>query len=783
MTEPGHPSKIRFGVYELDLQSGELYKGRTRIRLQDQPLRVLIALLNKPGEVVSREELRQELWPSDTFVDFEHGLRAAVNKLRQALSDDPEKPRYVETLPRRGYRFIFPVQQSQDRLPPGSGLETGQISTGIAADAPGGDAGEAPGIRRKSGRVVWWSSLLTIIAFALFLGIALRRPTKLAEKDTVVLAEFANSTGEPVFDRTLRRGLGIALEQSPFVRILSDNEVEKTLGYMKRAANTPLTPEIAHEVCKRTSSAAVLDGAIDRVGSRYVVALKASNCQSGRLLGETEFRAADKDGVLDALGKASSEIRHQLGESIASVEKSDKPLAEASTSSIDALQAYTLWNYEDDDDAAMSLLRRATTLDPHFALAYLQMADMCAGRGEADGAISNLKKAFEFRTQASDWERLIIESRYEENVTGDIERAHELYELRARLYPADPSGREGAGGIYAMLGQYELALAPYRESAKINPNKVGTDAAAALLAILANRLEEARSFNSLAIRKESNDPGNTYLLAFLDDDVAAMQKSVKESEGTGFEEQTVSMDSDSEARIGHLKRADELSTHVVALCQKKSRLEEAAEYQLDAALRNAEFGKSRESTTLAERSLRLAPTRDVKILAAIALARAGHTQEAERLADEVDKLNPQNTQIQRYWLPTARAAIHLSRKEPQKAIEILRNTADLDLGLIYPTIEVNGLLYPVFLRGEALLLLNRGKEAVLDFQKFSDHRTIVLNNPLGALAKLQMGRAYAMQGDATRSRAAYEDFLNLWKDADPDIPIFQQAITEFAKLN
>src|SRR5262249_19351972 len=353
----------------------------------------------------------------------------------------------------------------------------------------------------------------------------------------------------------------------------------------------------------------------------------------------------------------------------------------------------------------------------------------------------------------------------------------------ARLYPTDPSGREGAGDIYMMSGQFELALAAYRESAKIDPNRVATYTAAALFAIFANRLEEAQALNARAIAKGMNDPGNAYLLAFLREDAATMQKAVKASEGTDFEEQTVSIDADSEARIGHLKRADQLSTHVVDLCQKKRHPEEGAEYQLNVALRKAEFGDSRESTMLAEQSLRLAPTRDVKILAAIALARAGHAQEAEQLADEVDKLNPQNTQIQHYWLPTARAAIYLNRKEPQKAVEILRNTADLELGLIYPTIEVNGLLYPVFLRGEALLLLNREKEALVEFQKFSDHRTIVLNNPLGALAKLQMGRAYAMQGDATRSRAAYEDFLKLWKDADPDIPVLQQAKAEFAKLN
>lgn len=787
---PTPNSIIRFGVFQLDSRTGELHRGGRRIRLQDQPVRVLLMLLERPGELVTREELKRQIWPNDDFGDFDHAVNVAVVKIRAALSDNAGSPRFVETLPRRGYRFIFPVQLPTDTPP--AIRDDGVASPPREVEAeitPSVDAVSelAPtnGERGRATPVMWLASCLAIVivAAASVWGFAFRRAGKVAEKGTVVLAEFTNSTGDPVFDRTMKRGLEIALEQSPYLKILSDDEIRNTLGYMRRDATTPLTSEIAREVCKRTSSAAVLDGVIDRIGSRFVVALKAINCGTGQLLAETEFRATDKDGVLDALGKASADIRHRLGESIPSVKKSDKPLMEVSTNSIDALQAYTLWNYEEDDDASMNLLKRAVTFDPHFALAYLEMANFYTAHGEANGAIENLKKAYEFRNQASDWERLIIESAYEENVTGDMEKAHDLYELRARLSPDDTSALEGTSAIYTMRGQFDLALAPLEKSLRIDPDKTGNYCVPALFAILANRLDEARSLNSVAMEKGCKDQTTNYLLAFLDRDTLTMQRSVKMSEGATGEEQIVSTDSDSEARIGHLKRANDLSAYTIGLCEKKRHPEEAAEYQTNVALRDAEFGRDKDSIEVAERALHLAPTRDVHILAAIALARAGRADEAERLADEVDKANPQNTQIQQYWLPTARAGIYLDRNEPQKAVEALGKTTDLELGMIYPTIEVDGLLYPVFLRGEALLLLHRHDEALREFQKFSDHRTIVLNNPLGALAKLEIGRAYAMQGDTTHARVAYQDFLNLWKDADANIPIFQKAKAEYARLN
>jgi eukaryotic-like serine/threonine-protein kinase len=786
MQAPTPNSIIRFGVFQLDARTGELHRGGKRIRLQDQPVRVLLMLLEQPGELVTREALKRQIWPNEDFGDFDHAVNVAVVKIRAALSDNAGSPRYIETLPRRGYRFIFPVYLPTDApssvRDEGPGLPSPEIE--VKSTPPVNAASEpAPATRRRATPVMWLAGSLAIVvvAAAFVWGFAFRRTAKIGEKSTVVLAEFANGTGDPVFDRTMKRGLEIALAQSPYVKILSDDEIQKTLGYMRRDGSTPLTSEIAREVCKRTSSAAALDGVVDRVGSVFVVAVKAINCDTGQLLGETEFRAADKDGVLDALGKASSDIRHQLGESIASVKKSDKPLMQVSTSSLEALQADTLWNYEEDDNAALNLLQRAVTLDPHFALAYMQMADIYAAHGEAGGAVENLKKAYEFRNQASDWERLAIESRYEENVTGDMYKAHQVYELRSRLYPDDFSAWEGTAGINTMRGQFDQTFAILLRAAKVDPTRGDDYPQGALFAIFANRLDEARSLNALAIEKGLNDPNNAYLLAFLDGDATKMQSAVKASKGTTNEEVTVSFESASEARLGHLKRANELSSEVIAICQQKRHPEEAAEFQVSVAMRDAEFGRSQDSIEAAEQALRSSPTRDVQILSAIALARAGRPDEAERLADQIDRSNPQNTQIQKYWLPTALAAIYLDRKEPQKAVEVLAKTSELELGLIYP--GVSALLYPVFLRGEALLLLHREDEAAREFQKFSDHRTIVLNNPLGALAKLEIGRAYALHGDITQARTAYQEFLNLWQDADANIPVFQKAKAEYARLN
>jgi len=377
----------------------------------------------------------------------------------------------------------------------------------------------------------------------------------------------------------------------------------------------------------------------------------------------------------------------------------------------------------------------------------------------------------------------MIESRYEENVTGNIERAHESYEIRARLYPNDSSAVEGAGGFYVMSGQFDRGLEVEREAAKIAPDEADLDSSAMYFALFANRVREAHELNARAIAKGRDNADAKYILAFVDGDSNGMEKAVAASKGRSCEEPTVSSYSDTEARSGRLKRSRELEKNVVELCLRKNRQEEGAEYQINGAIREAEFGMSAEAKALSKRSLRLAPTRDVKILAAIVLARAGNADRAEQLAEDVGRLNPENTQIQRYWLPTARAAIQLDRKNPEKAIEALQPALDFELGFIYPTMELNAFLYPAYLRGVAFLKLGRPKEAASEFQKFEEHRTLVLNNPLSALAKLQMGRAYAMQGDATRSRAAYEDFLNLWKDADPDIPIFQQAKAEFAKLH
>lgn len=387
MVQTRHPVILRFETFEVDLRAGELRKEGKRIRLQDQPLRVLMVLLHRPGEVVTREELRSQNWPADTFVDFDNSLNTAINKLREALGDSADNPRFIETLPRRGYRFLAPVRS-------------------------------AGGEERSS------------------------RPHVLTEKDTIVLGDFANSTGDPVFDGTLREGLSVELEQSPFLSLVSEQQIHQTLRMMEKPANARLTAEIAEEVCQRTSSAAALEGSIALIGTQYNLILKALSCASGDLLASTEARASDKSHVLDALGKAGSEMRGKLGESLTTLQKYNTPLEQATTPSLEALQAYSLgWKTADvDGDFAASLpfFQRAIQLDHNFAMAYFAISTSYGFVDESVRSRENSQKAFELRAGVTEPEKLTIEMAYYYYVNGNLTESRRSSELGARTYPRNP---------------------------------------------------------------------------------------------------------------------------------------------------------------------------------------------------------------------------------------------------------------------------------------------------------------------------------------------------------
>jgi len=755
---------LRFGTYELDLRAGELRKQGLRVKLQEQPFRLLTLLLEHAGEVVTREELRMQLWPADTFVDFDNSLNTAINKLREALGDSADSPRFIETLPRHGYRFIEQV-------------------TGVDGTTRRTAADVSAAARRRSWKIVVTAAIVVLAAgIALGLLWRARRARLLTEKDTIVLGDFANSTGDAVFDGTLREGLSVELEQSPFLSLVSEEGIHQTLQMMEKPANTRLTPEITREVCQRTSSAAALDGSIALIGTRYALILKAVNCVNGELLVGTEAEANDKSHVLDALGKAASEMRRRLGEPLSTVQKYNTPLEQATTPSLEALQAYNFGSNTDDDAAQLTFYQRAIQLDPNFAMAYWALANNTADTALSAGIA---RKAFELRAGLSEREKLHIEADYYFVVTGDLMKARRSAEVGAQTYPRDPDFHWSLREYTIALGQYEAALKESRELVRLSPHDSSVSRFAAFAYLYLNRVEEAEATvkDAHAMGLDSRLAPVLYGIAFYRNDTSEMARQAASAVGKATDEEwLLALEADTAAYFGHLGKAREFSRQAANSAGRAGEKERAATYYAASALREALFGNADIAGQQAILAKGRASGRDMDYGLALALAYAGGAGQAQALADDLGKRFPEDTVVQFNYLPTLRAKLALLRSNPQEALVILGAASPYELGL--PAFDYYNWpnLYPVYVRGEAYLAAHQGSDAAAEFQKILDHRGIVLNEPIGALAHLQLGRAYAMQGDTTKAGTAYRDFLTLWKDADPDIPILKQAKAEYAKL-
>ena len=565
---------LRFGVFEVDVRSGELRKQGVRIKLQDQPFQVLRLLLQHAGELVTREELRSQIWSADTFVDFDNSLNAAINKLREALGDSTDSPRFVETLPRRGYRFIACVTG-------GDGTTRG-TATGVNAAAP-----------PRSRKIV-----VTVAVVALAAGVTggllwrARQARHLTERDTIVLGDFANSTGDAVFDGTLREGLSVQLDQSPFLSLVSEEGIHQTLRMMEQPANTRLTPEITREVCQRTSSAAALDGSIALIGTRYTLILKAVNCVNGDLLASTEAQANDKSHVLDALGKAALEMRRRLGESLSTVQKYNTPLEQATTPSLEALQAYSLGIKAQSagDVAPVAFFQSAIQLDPNFAAAY----DAMGTENEVIGtalAVENIRKAFELRTRVSEREKLIIEGDYSNFVTGDLMKEQQSYILGEQIYPRDVNFRSNLGVLYSALGQYEAGLREHQEAVHLAPSSI-TYRYLIYTYLSLNRDDDAAALAREAHGKDLDSILETtlYSLAFYRNDTAKMSRQVAAWAGKPGQDLLLALEADTAAYFGHLGRARELSRQASSSAKRAGENETSATYEAVAALREGLFG-------------------------------------------------------------------------------------------------------------------------------------------------------------------------------------------------
>jgi eukaryotic-like serine/threonine-protein kinase len=607
----------------------------------------------------------------------------------------------------------------------------------------------------------------------------------LSEKDTVVLADFDNKTGDAVFDDALKQALAVELGQSPFLHILSDRKVAETLKLMGRPSTEKITRDIASELCLRTGSKAIILGSISNLGGQYVIGIDAVGCNTGDTLAKEQEAAASKQDVLKTLSSAAARLRNHMGESIASVQKFDVPV-EATTPSLEALKAFSLGiaTFRAKGNAeAIPFYKRAIELDPNFAVAYASLGVVYDNLGQASLGSENLKKAYGLRDHVSEREKYRISAMYYQQVTGEIEQANQVYEMWARSYPLDSVPAGNLGAIYATLGQYDKSLQESLEAQRLEKTAVGyANLTQTYLAL--DQMDKAEATVEDA-RKNHFESDNLhwsiYQIAFLKGNTAQMEREVAWASGKpGIEDALLSFQSDTEAYSGRLVQARDFSRRAIDAAIRSDSRESGAIWQVNAALREAEFGNTAVAKQDVADALKLAPGRDVKVLSALALARSSETAQAKSLVDELEKTYPANTVLRVYWLPTIRAAIELNANNATKALEFLEAPAPYELG--EPQQFQLGTLYPVYVRGLAFLAAHNAAAAAPQFQRILDHRSIVINFPLGAMAHLQLGRAYAMAGDTAKAKAAYQDFLNLWKDADPDIPILKEAKAEYAKL-
>ena len=728
---------------------------------------------------------------------------AILHKKSRSVSQlNPQLPPQVEAIidkaveKDRDLRYQSAADMRADLQRLKRDAESGHVETVRAGTARVGTGTLAHPGRAKLG---WVFAAIVLTAALAGLYYRTHKAKPLTDKDTIVLADFSNSTGDPIFDDTLKTALTVSLRQSPFLNVLSDSEVAKTLQQMTRPAGTKLTPEIIRELCQRAGSKAYLAGSIGSLGAEYVVGLKAVNCQSGDTLAEEQVTAASKEQVLDTLGEAASKLRGELGESLATVQKFDVPLAEATTSSLEALKAFSLATKtvrEKGSAAALPYDQRAVELDPNFAMGYLDVGNDYDALAQESRAREYFSKAFELREHASDREKLEITVAYYSNVTGELNQAAQANQEWIESYPRESKAYDNLGDVYGAQGQYEKAAEITRQAGRLAPNDVGWRGNLAYYTLALQRFDETLQIIQLAQARRLDDPvfhDALYALAFLGTDSAALaQQQQWYADKPDFENWGFALASDTEAYSGHLGKARELTRRAVDSAARVDNKENGALDLAIAAQREAAYGNIAEARHSAADALKLAPTNQSgEVEAALAFAMAGDTARAESLGQDLGQRFPLDTQMHSLWLPAIQAQVALDRTNATLALTALQRASLIEMGQI-PFLFNLSCLYPVYVRGQAYLAAGQGKEAAAEFQKIIDHSGIVWNCWTGALAHLGVARANAWQArtsqgadaDAARVRAlaAYKDFLTLWKDADPDIPILKEAKAEYAKL-
>lgn len=757
--------EIRFGVYKANLRSGELYKRGIRIKLQDQPFKILALLLERPGDVVTREELRQKLWPADTFVDFDTGLNSAIKKLRDGLCDSAEKPRYIETLHRRGYRFIAPV-------------ENGDLAAAAPVDEKLG-AVPLPAPRTWTSR---WR-VLGVAAFVLFLVVAVAswrvffaRPV-LSGTDVIVLANFVNKTGDPIFDASLDKSLEVKLSESPFLSLLSEAGVASTMRMMRRNPDDRVTQDLGIEICKRRGLKAVVVPEIAAVGGRYVITLEAIDAHSQKSIARQQVEAIDKDRVVAALGKAGSRLRKQLGESLSSLEKFDAPLDLATTSSLEALQAYrsglTLYRTGMRREA-IPFFERAKDLDPQFCSAYDLLGRTHHSIGDDQESKADFARAFALKdrrlTQEENFKTTAL---YYSAITGDLEKEIAVALLYRQVYPRSVDAANLLGIAYGQMGRMQEALQAFQWAMAHSPvPSAGQYSNAAQALIILGRFDEAKKLLDQWHQKGSLTPFQLelrYHIAFVEHDTAAMDQLAHET--SGEDEPWVEMQKDLAFFRGDVATLRSVSDALVSRLRKANQMENVAEELAYHADQEAYLGNYDLTRRLCAQADKAGISSAVGLFrCAHALGQAADTSAAEALAAKLNAMFPEDTLQQKDSLPVVHSTIQRARGNLKAAVDILSPVTQFPDAVVF------------YNRARAYTAAGDQAKAVADFQT-------VIDNPgwpdwelFKPLSQLGLAQAYAKQGNFEKSRKAYDDFFAIWKDADPGIPILRQAKSEYGKL-
>ena len=808
MSDPVTSRFLRFGVFELDLGARELRRNGLKVKLQDRPFEILSILLETPGEVVSREEFRRRIWPADTFVDFDHSLNVSIKKLRDALGDVADNPRFIATAGSRGYRFIAPVgratagageQRASEGLPedrtPSDNVVSGATGSArddhatrpsviphqVAINTPPAPVTLTP-FPQKNRRLLGGLSLAVAVVLTFLVVQRLRSKPALNETDLILVTEFVNTTGEPVFDGAMKQALSVKLSESPFFNLAPDFRVRQTLGLMGRPPEERVVLPVARDICQRLGAKAAVAGSIMGLGSRYVLDLDAVNCLSGASLAHEQVTAQNKDEVLPALGQAIGSLRGKLGESLSSIQKFNTPIEQATTSSLAALKAYA----EGDEKRAqgqelesIAAYKLAVELDPNFAIAYVRLGAVYARLQEPALADEYLRKGFERREHVSEREKLYIAAHYYADSTGDVPSAIQTYELWRQVYPRDWIPANNLGSTYTLVGRLDEAIEASQAALRLNPDHILPYYGLARAFIRSGRFAEGKAVceKTIADKRDTTDiHGLLFVVGFAERDQAAMQRQADWAKGKPREGFMLMWQAWAATSLGQIHKAREIFQRAREAVLAEKMNEFASSITLDEAEFQVNLGNVSEARAALALAYRLAPIpQRGQADAAIVMARLGDHARTVEISEKLSKQFPLDTFINYVKLPEVRAAIAMDRKDPARAIEALKVAVPYDLGSPPD-------LMTFYYRGLAYLQQQSAKQAAAEFKKILDHQGIAATSPAIPLAQLGLARANALLGDAPASRREYEKLFALWNNADPDLAVLKDARREYARL-